>query len=347
MASPGFYELDERAQVLFRHLMQDFIRHGQPVSSKSLVNQPGLEVSSATIRNIMSHLEHLGLVRSPHTSAGRVPTEAGYRLFIDSMLEIRDLGTQAEDLLNETFSSNKTSKDLIQSASGILSQITQLTGLISIPKPVQIKVRHIEFMKLSDLRVLVILVINNDEVRNTVIQLDREYTDIELTEVSRMLLRYLQGRDFQQAKIQLKTEMQQHKEDVNRIMNSVLEVMGSVCGHDESTLLTSGESNLLQFAEMSDIERLRGLFSAFNQKRDLMQILDGCIESEGVQIFIGSESGYEILSDCSVIGAPYRIDQEVVGVLGVIGPTRIDYDRIIPAVDLTARLLTSALNSQN
>jgi len=342
------YDLDERAQTLFRHLIQSYTKDGQPVGSKSLAQQSGIDVSSATIRNIMANLEHLGLVDSPHTSAGRVPTQAGYRFFIDSLLEVSDLGKSAEQTLNNTFTVDKTSNDLIQSASGILSQMTQLTGLISVNRPSRINVRHIEFMKLSDRRILVIMVVNSDQVHNKVIQVDREYTDLELTQAEKLLSQYLIGSDFSAAKKQLLEEIKKHKDDVNNIMESVLNVMGSVCGgdSDQDSLLTAGESNLLQFAELSDINKLRDIFAIFNQKRDLLHILDGCSDTEGVQIFIGSESGYTVLNDCTVIGARYSLGDDVVGVLGVIGPTRIPYEKVIPAVDLTARLLSAALNTK-
>ena len=341
------YELDERAQILLRYLIQSYTSNGQPVGSKSLAQQSGLDVSSATIRNIMHRLEEMGLVDSPHVSAGRVPTQAGYRFFVDSLLEVSDLGKSAENLLHDAFSDDKTSTDLIQTASNMLSEMTQLTGLISVSKQPHVEVRHLEFMKLSDRRILVILVVNSDQVHNRVIHTEREYSDLELTEIERLLGRYLVGSDFKQARQQLLTEIRGHKDDVNRILESVLNVMGSVCGEsDEDALLTSGESNLLQFAELSDINTLRELFDIFNQKRDLLHILEGCAEADGVEIFIGSESGYSVLSDCAVIGAPYKIDNDIVGVLGVIGPTRIAYEKVIPAVDLTARLLTSALNSQ-
>ena len=339
------YELDERAQTLLRHLIQSYTRDGLPVGSKSLAQQSGMDVSSATIRNIMAKLEDMGLVNSPHTSAGRVPTQAGYRFFIDSLLEVKDIGNTARKTLSDAFSSDKTSHDLIQSASTILSQMTHLTGLISVTKPASVKVRHIEFMKLSDHRILVILVVNSDQVHNKVIQLDRDFSDLELTEAAKLLGKYLIGSDFASAKEQILQELKQHKDDVNSILTSTLDVMGSVCNAgQEDSLLTSGESNLLQFAELSDINKLRDIFGVFNSKRDLIHILEGCVQADGVEIFIGSESGFNILSDCAVIGAPYMIGKEVVGVLGVIGPTRIAYEKVIPAVDLTARLLTSALN---
>lgn len=342
------YDLDERAQILFRQLIKSYTRDGQPVGSKSLAIQSGIDVSSATIRNIMHKLEKLGLVDSPHTSAGRVPTQAGYRFFIDSLLEVGEIGKTAEQTLNNTFSGDKTSNDLIRSATDIVSQLTQLTGLVSVSRPARIDVRHIEFMKLSDRRILVIMVVNSDQVHNKVIQVDRDYTDLELTEAEKLLSQYLIGSDFNTAKKQLLKEIKSHKDDVNNIMESVLDVMGSACDGEaeQESLLTAGESNLLQFAELSDINKLRDIFATFNQKRDLLHILEGCTDTEGVQIFIGSESGYNVLSDCTVIGAPYNLDNNIVGVLGVIGPTRIAYEKVIPAVDLTARLLSSALNTQ-
>lgn len=341
------YELDERAQILLKFLIQSYTRDGQPVGSKSLAQLSGIDVSSATIRNIMAKLEDMGLVNSPHTSAGRIPTQAGYRFFIDSLLEVKDLGKSAKQSLNNAFTSDKTSTDLIQTASSMLSQMTRLTGLISVSKPSHTEVRHIEFMKLSERRILVIMVVNADQVHNKIIHVDRDYSDLELTQLARHMGQYLIGSDFVPAREKLLAELRQHKDQVNSILESVLDVMGSVCQQGEAEdLLTAGESNLLQFAELSDIGKLREIFDIFNRKRDLLHILEGCTQAKGVQIFVGSESGYSVLSDLSVIGAPYKVNNEVVGVLGVIGPTRIAYEKIIPTVDLTARLLTSALNSQ-
>lgn len=344
---PESYELDERAQILLKYLIQSYTRDGQPVGSKSLAQLSGIDVSSATIRNIMAKLEDMGLVNSPHTSAGRIPTQAGYRFFIDSLLEVSDLGKSAEQSLSQAFTADKTSTDLIQTASSMLSQMTQLTGLISVSKPKHVEIRHIEFMKLSERRILVIMVVNADQVHNKVIQVDRDYSDLELTQLAKQLGQYLIGSDFAPAKAKLIKELRQHKDQVNNILDSVLLVMGSVCEQDETEdLLMAGESNLLQFTELSDIGKLREIFDIFNRKRDLLHILEGCTAAQGVQIFVGSESGYSVMNDLSVIGAPYTVNNEVVGVLGVIGPTRIAYEKIIPTVDLTARLLTSALNSQ-
>lgn len=341
------YELDERAQLLLRQLINSYTRDAQPVGSKSLAQMSGLDVSPATVRNIMARLEDMGLVNSPHTSAGRVPTEAGYRFFIDSLLEVSDLGESAQELISQSFSSDKTSTDLIHSASEILSRVTHLAGIVTMSHTAPAEVRHIEFMKLSDQRILVILVLNQDDVHNKVIHADRDYSELELQQAAQTLSRYLLGRSFENARKILLDELSELRSDVNDIMKTVLAAMEDVCNlssHDD--LLTSGESNLLEYAELSDINKLRSLFEAFSKKTDLLKLLDGCTSADGVEIFIGSESGYSVLSDCSVLGAPYRVEGEMIGVLGVVGPTRIAYERVIPVVDITAKLLTSALNTK-
>ena len=341
------YELDERAQLLLRQLINSYTRDAKPVGSKKLAQLSGLDVSSATIRNIMARLEDMGLVDSPHTSAGRIPTEAGYRFFIDSLLQVDNLEVSAQQLISDSFSSDKTSSDLIHSAGDILSRVTHLAGIVSLTHTAPAEVRHIEFMKLSDRRVLVILVINKDDVHNKVIHVERDYSDLELHRAAQTLSRYLIGRSFESAREILLQELSELRSDVNSIMQTVLDAMQEVCnlsGHDD--LLTSGESNLLQYTELTDINKLRGIFNVFNEKTDLLKLLDGCTSANGVEIFIGSESGYSVLSDCSVVGAPYQVKGEIVGVIGVIGPTRIAYERVIPVVDVTAKLLTSALNTR-
>lgn len=341
------YELDERAQLLLRQLINSYSRDGQPVGSKNLAELSGLDVSSATIRNIMARLEDMGLVDSPHTSAGRIPTVAGYRFFIDSLLQVNNLEESARQAISDSFSSNKTSSDLIQSAGDILSRVTHLAGIVSLSHSAPAEVRHIEFIKLGDRRVLVILVINKDDVHNKVIEVDRDFSDRELQQAAQTLSRYLVGRSFESARKVLLRELSELRTDVNSIMQTVLDAMQEVCNlsvHDD--LLTSGEANLLQYAELTDINKLRNLFNVFNEKTDLLKLLDGCTSASGVEIFIGSESGYSVLSDCSIIGAPYQVKGKIVGVLGVIGPTRMAYENVIPIVDITAKLLTSALNTR-
>ncbi len=341
------YELDERAQLLLKQLITSYTRDAQPVGSKNLVELSGLDVSSATIRNIMSKLETMGLVDSPHTSAGRIPTEAGYRFFIDSLLEVNNLGQSARKNISSRLSPDMTSSDLIYSATEILSSVTHLTGIVSLTHLAPAEIRHIEFMRLTDRRILVILVINQDDVHNKVIEVDKDYSDLELNQAAQTLSHYLIGKDFNSARNQLVEELAELKSDVNTIMEAVLDAMEQVCkDSDHDDLLTSGESNLLQYTELSDINTLRDIFNVFNEKKDLLQLLDSCTSADGVEIFIGSESGYTILNDFSVLGAPYKINGHVVGVVGVIGPTRIAYEQVIPIVDITAKLLSSALNTQ-
>ena len=278
------YELDERAQVLLKQLIKAYTRDAQPVGSKNLAQMSGLEVSSATIRNIMARLEDMGLVDSPHTSAGRIPTDAGYRFFIDSLLEVDDLGSSARQAISGMLSPDKTSTDLIHTASDILSNITHLAGIVTLSHTAPAEVRHLEFMKLSDRRVLVILVLNQDEVHNKVVQVDRDYSDQELREAAQVLSRYLIGRSFETARKILLKELSAVRSDVNEIMETVLATMEEVCNlssHDE--LLTAGESNLLEYAELSDISKLRELFQVFNQKTDLLKLLDGCTSADGVE----------------------------------------------------------------
>ncbi len=341
------YELDERAQLLLRQLINSYTRDAQPVGSKNLAQMSGLDVSSATIRNIMAKLEDMGLVDSPHTSAGRIPTEAGYRFFIDSLLEVDNLAQSAQQVISQSFSTDKTSSDLIHSATDILSRVTHLAGIVSLTHTAPAEVRHIEFMKLSDRRVLVILVINQDDVHNKVIHVDRDYSELQLQQAAQTLSRYLIGRSFENARKMLLEELSELRTDVNSIMETVLDAMDEVCSlNDHEDLIMSGETNLLEYAELSDINKLRNLFNVFNKKTDLLKLLDGCTSADGVEIFIGSESGYSVLSDCSVVGAPYHVKGEIVGVLGVIDPTRIAYEQVIPVVDVTAKLLTSALNTR-
>lgn len=341
------YELDERAQLLLRQLINSYTRDAQPVGSKNLAQMSGLDISPATIRNIMAKLEDMGLVDSPHTSAGRIPTVAGYRFFIDSLLEVGDLAESAHQAISDIFSKDKTSSALIHSATDILSRVTHLAGIVSLTHKAPAEVRHIEFMKLSERRVLVILVINQDDVHNKVIQVDRDYSEIELQQAARTLAGYLVGRSFESARGILLEELAELRTDVNAIMETVLEAMDEVCSLNASeNLITSGETNLLEYAELSDINKLRSIFNVFNEKTDLLKLLDGCTSAKGVEIFIGSESGYSVLRDCSVVGAPYHVKGDIVGVLGVIGPTRIAYEQVIPVVDITAKLLTSALNTR-
>lgn len=341
------YQLDERAELLLRHLIASYSENAQPVGSKNLAELSGLEVSSATIRNIMAKLEDLGLVDSPHTSAGRIPTEAGYRFFIDRLLQVNDLESNAHQTIAESLGRDKTTGDLLISASEILSNVTHLAGVISHTQVAPAEIRHLEFMSLGDRRLLVIMVINKDEVHNKVIRVERDYSETELYDAAKVLSRYLVGTSFDRARQKLVRELSELRSNVNDMLQSVLDAMQEMCDTSaDEALLTAGEFNLLQFDELSNINKLKDIFKVFSDKTDMLRLLDHCTSAEGVEIFIGSELGYSVLQDCAVIGAPYRVDGDVVGVLGVIGPTRIPYEQVIPVVDVTAKLLSSALNTQ-
>lgn len=339
-------ELDPRAEVLLKSLISSYAKNGLPVGSKALAEHSALDVSSATIRNIMAKLEDFGLVDSPHTSAGRVPTEAGYRFFIDSLLDVKQAEKNTEHSVEQAFAKENSSTDLIQSASGMLSQMTQLTGLITLNKSSQSIINQIEFIKLSDTRILVVLVLNKDEVHNKIIELKRSFSESELHQLAQLINTFFVGKDFSSARDEVLMQMHHLKNEVNDMMSSVMDVMDNVCSSHDDDLMMSGETNLMQFNELSDMNKLKGLFDAFHQKQDLLHVLDTCHNADGVEIFIGSESGYSVLHDCSLVSAPYSVDGKVLGVLGVIGPTRLAYDKVIPVVDVTAKLLSSALNSQ-
>jgi heat-inducible transcriptional repressor len=341
--------LSERAQYLLKALVERYIRDGEPVGSRTLSRDSGLELSPASIRNIMSDLEELGFVVAPHTSAGRVPTVKGYRMFVDTLLTVQPLAEQEVSRMRKQLDADEANPQaLLASASNLLSSITHMTGVVTLPKREHIAWRHIEFLPLSDNRVLVILVVNDGEVQNRVLNLERGYDAGSLQQIGNYLNSHFAGRDIHEARRELLDEMQRTRESMNQLMLAAIGMAEKVFearGRDEArSYMMAGETNLMEFAELSDVERLRRLFEAFNQKRDILHVLDKCAAAEGVQIFIGEESGYKVLDAVSVVTAPYSVGDEVVGVLGVIGPTRMAYERVIPIVDVTAKLLSAALN---
>lgn len=344
-------QLSERARHLLRSLVERYIRDGEPVGSRTLSRDSGLDLSPATIRNIMADLEDLGMVRSPHTSAGRVPTARGYRLFVDALLTVKPLNSREthrlqQELLQKMELARGDSQQLMLTTSGLLSGVTQMAGLVTIPKREFGAWRHVEFLPLSDNRVLAILVINEREVQNRILNLDRAYSQSDLQQFANYLNAHFMGRDVGQIRQSLLRELHNTRASMNDMMTSAIQVaeqMFAGSRPDEDYVL-AGETNLMEFAELSSVEKLRQLFDAFNKKRDILHLLDQCVSADGVQIFIGEESGYQVLDECSVVTAPYRVNEELVGVLGVIGPTRMAYERVIPIVDMTAKLLTAALN---
>jgi heat-inducible transcriptional repressor len=341
--------LTEREQVLLKVLVGSYIRDGQPVGSRALSRESGLALSSATIRNIVADLEQLGFVSSPHTSAGRVPTDKGYRFFVDSLLKART--TIEEDPAFAEFrrqldASRDEPKALVAAASQLLSNVTQLAGVVTLPRAQQASITQIEFVGLSDNRALVILVFNDREVQNRIIQLERYHSADELRRAANFLTERCRGKTLAQVRADILHEMQETRETMNGLMKDAINVAERVFKSDESSRMDyvlAGETNLMGAGELSSVDKLRRLFEAFNEKRDILNLLDHSLRADGVQIFIGQESGYRILDDVSMVTAPYSADNEVVGVIGVIGPTRMAYERVIPIVDVTAKLLGAAL----
>ncbi len=343
--------LNDRAQHLLRILVEQYIRDGQPVGSRSLSRESGLNLSSATIRNVMADLEDHGYVASPHTSAGRIPTDKGYRFFVDMLLKVRPLDTEAVQVIRQGLVQHSDDpRLLVSAASRMLSSITHLAGVVTLPRQPHTELSQIEFLPLSDNRVLVVLVTNGREVQNRILHLERHYGAEELRRAANYLNQQFAGRDLNTVREQLVTQLSQTREHLNQGMkDAILLAQQAVAPAENAAAMQyviAGETNLMGFAELSNVEKLRKLFDAFNQQRDVLHLLDQSLRADGVQIFIGQESGHHIFDDCSVVTAPYTLDKEVVGVLGVIGPTRMAYERVIPIVDLTAKLLGAALNSK-
>jgi len=342
--------LNERAQLLLKALIENYIRDGQPVGSRTLSRDSGLSLSSATIRNVMADLEALGFVASPHTSAGRVPTDKGYRFFVDTLLKLKPLDhEEVEQIERRLVGDADDGRSLVQTVSQMLSSVTHMAGLVTLPNPNYVSLTQIEFIALSENRVLAIMVMNNREVQNRVVQLERYYAPEELRRAANYLNEAFAGRSLPDVRAMLVAQLEEAQQRMNQLMLDAIQVAQKVFDKkpDERVeYVIAGETNLMGFAELSNIDRLRRLFEAFNEKHDLLSLLDNCLHAEGIQIFIGQESGYRILDDISVVTAPYMQGNQVAGVLGIIGPTRMAYERVIPIVDVTAKLLGSALNTR-
>jgi heat-inducible transcriptional repressor len=337
--------LSERAQVMLRALIERYERDGQPVGSRTLAREAGLELSPATIRNVMSDLEELGFVASPHTSAGRVPTVQGYRFFVDTLLSVQPLDLNSLEQMRLQLESERESRDLVESASGLLSGITQLAGVVTLPKHEHALFKRVEFMPLSGNRVLAILVTGEDEVENRILTAEKRHSPAELQQASNYLNELFAGKELEDVRETLLREMQETRSSMNSMMVTAMQMADQVLERNRSEdFVMAGQTNLMGFQELCDIDKLRKLFDAFQQKRDILHLLDQCVHGEGIQIFIGEESGYGMLDECSMVTAPYTVGGRILGVLGVIGPTRMAYDRVIPIVDATARLLGAALN---
>ena len=338
-------DLPDRAQQMLRSLIDRYVRDGQPVGSRTLARELGLNLSPATIRNVMSDLEALGFISSPHTSAGRIPTVQGYRFFVDTLLKVQPLDSRSIEKIRLELSLEQTPIHLVESASELLSGITHLAGVVTLPSHEHALFKRVEFIPLSENRVLAILVTGEDEVQNSILKTEKQHSASELQQASNYLNEIFAGKDLAEVRATLLSEMQETRSNMNSMMITAMQMADQVLESKQSEdFVMAGQTNLMEFHELCDIDKLRKLFDAFSQKRDILHLLDQCIHSEGIQIFIGEESGYQMLDECSMVTAPYSVDGQVMGVLGVIGPTRMAYNRVIPIVDATARLLGAALN---
>ncbi|MCX7097313.1 MAG: heat-inducible transcriptional repressor HrcA [Methylococcales bacterium] len=339
-------DLNERSLQLLKTLVERYISDGQPVGSRVLSKDSALNLSPATIRNVMADLEDMGLVHSPHTSAGRVPTVSGYRLFVDSLLTVKPLDVAEMARLHQGLLVPEDANNMVGVASRLLSELSQMAGVVTLPKREMVCLRHIEFLPLSHQRVLVIFVTNEQEVHNKVIVTDKVFTAAELQQAGNYLNAVYCGRSLESVRLAVIKELQDDQERMNQAMLDAVKMaqlaFESEVNADDYVL--TGETNLMDFSELSGRDHLKKLFEAFSQKHDVIHLLEQSMKADGVQIFIGEESGYQAFDQCSLVTSAYSVNDEVVGVLGVIGPTRMAYQKIIPFVDVTAKLLGAALN---
>lgn len=349
MPATRFAEVpDDRAQHLLRVLVNRYIREGHPVGSRTLSRESGLDVSPATIRNIMADLEDMGFISAPHTSAGRVPTIKGYRFFVDTLVHLRP-PRETEVQLFEDALRDSDPQALVLSASNLLSAMTRLAGVVTIPKRAQTALRQIEFLPLSNKRILAIVVLNDRDVQNKILNVHRDFGDDELRKAGNFLTEQFGGSDLDDVRSRLIKQLRDTRESMNSVMLDAIEMAQQTFAAPESEgeFIVAGETNLMGLDGMGGISKLKQLFEAFARQHDILHLLDQTLNAHGVQIFIGKESGYRLLDEFSVVAAPYAAEDHTMGVLGVIGPTRMAYERVIPIVDVTAKLLGSALNSRN
>ncbi|MGZ8190033.1 MAG: heat-inducible transcriptional repressor HrcA [Methylococcaceae bacterium] len=341
--------LNERSLKLLKTLVERYICDGQPVGSRVLSKDSDLNLSPATIRNVMADLEDLGLVHSPHTSAGRVPTVSGYRLFVDSLLTVKPLNSEELTRLQEGLSPREDNSDVIGVASRLLAELSQMAGVVTLPRREMLCLRHIEFLPLSHTRVLVIFVTNEQEVHNKIIHTSKVFSAAELQQAANYLNSVYCGRSLVAVREAVFKELQEDQERMNQGMLDAIKMaqLTFESGSEKDDYVLTGETNLMDFSELSDRDHLKNLFEAFSQKQSVIHLLDQSMKAEGVQIFIGEESGYQAFDQCSLVTSSYSVSDEVVGVLGVIGPTRMAYEKIIPFVDITAKLLGAALNPKS
>jgi heat-inducible transcriptional repressor len=335
--------MDERARTLLKTLVERYIADGQPVGSRTLSRASGLELSPATIRNVMADLEELGLIASPHTSAGRIPTARGYRVFVDTMLTARPIDLDVNGA-REQLQPDQPQR-VIAHAAQVLSQLSSFVGVITAPRKATV-FRHIEFLRLGERRVLLILVSPDGDVQNRVIVTARDYSQAELVEATNYVNAHYAGLSLDAVRERLQREVEALRDEIAALMQAAVQVGGEAASESTEQMVVSGERNLLAVQDFShDLGSLRRMFDLFEQKTQLMRLFDVSTRAEGVRIFIGGESGFVPVEELSIVSAPYEVDGQVVGTLGVIGPTRMPYDRMIQIVDITSRLVSNALSA--
>ena len=349
-------QLSDRSYHLLNKLVDRYISDGVPVGSKTLAQDASIDLSAATIRNVMSDLENRGLLTSPHTSAGRIPTAQGYRLFVDSMVTAQSVSPESKELLEKEVLDAMRNQlavpgaqaNLAECTSGILSDMTQQAGLVMLPRQESMSFRQVEFMPLSDKRVLAILVLNEQEVQNCIIQTDSEYSEEELQQASAFINRHYAGKSVEEVTQDLVESMHNDKSLIDGLMQAAMDFASQALQEvkkPDNDYVVAGQANLLDDTHVDNMHRLKDLFEAFQQKKDILHLMQRCVSGQGVQVYIGAESGFEVLDDFSVVTAPYHVSSQTVGVLAVIGPTRMAYSKVVPMVDVTAKLLAAALKN--
>ena len=334
-------EIDTRTQHLLKTLINRHIVDGQPVGSKTLTASSGLELSSASIRNIMKDLEDAGFISSPHTSAGRVPTQKGYRFFVDSLVTMKSPNKSDLDMLQNSLNTSNT-KELINITADTLSSLTNFAGVVMLPKAKKISFKHIEFLNLSKTRILVIIVTSDGSVQNRVLDTQEEYDQSTLIEASNFFNEHYKDLDINLIKEKIIEELSTMKKNMTSLMSAAVEL--SINPKLDENLILAGQRNLLDTVDLSqNVKSIKKIIELFEKKTSLLQLLEKSHHSSGMQIFIGEESGYQALDECSIVTAPYQSDGEVIGILGVIGPTRMAYERVIPIVDITAKMLSKSI----
>jgi heat-inducible transcriptional repressor len=337
-------QLDKRAQTLLKALVERYIADGQPVGSRALSKISGLELSPATIRNIMADLEEMGFVSSPHTSSGRVPTPRGYRIFVDTLLTVQPIDTVALESRLQSRRQTNSPQKIISNAAQVLSSLSRFAGVVLTPRHESV-FQQIEFLRLSEKRILLVIVSPGGDVQNRLLLTDVDYTPAQLIQAANYINQHFGGLSFDDVRTRLQAELRQLRDDMTRLLQAAVEAGSDAMTDNDDDVVISGERNLLSVTDLSsNMTSLRKLFDMFEQKTSLMQLLDVSSKATGVQIFIGGESQLVPMEEMSVVTAPYEVNGKIVGTLGVIGPTRMAYERVIPIVDITARLLSNALS---